>query len=78
MSDNAPESGSANSLDHYHGKEETGDFNAADQTVRRGARHTFPGSGGLRWKCAVGRHALATQLPVEIPVLSPLENPGVR
>ncbi|MGB7760164.1 MAG: hypothetical protein WBL61_10055 [Bryobacteraceae bacterium] len=77
MSNPAPESGSADPLYDDYGEEETGDLNAADQTVRRG-RRTLRGSGGLRLRSALARHLLAEQLAVEIAACASLESPGVR
>ena len=44
MSDRAPESGSVDPFDDHRGKQETGNLNAADQTVRRGGGRAFAGA----------------------------------
>ena len=43
------ESGFVDPFDDHHGKEQTWDLNAADQTVRRGGRRGLRGGGGLRF-----------------------------
>jgi hypothetical protein len=78
VADRAPESGFVDPFDDDHGKQESWDLNAADQTVCRDSWRTLRGSWGLRLRHAFARRALVTQQAVEIPALTPLENPGIH